>query len=1088
MKKTIDFKIGTAMVCAIALVFLGSIFFFGPAYCQSNIERTGWTLQYVDSQELVAENGAALNSFDGKSTTIWHTQYYPTNSRLPHEIQINLGALYEISGFRYLPRQDGSVNGRIKDYQFYVGEDGVNWGSPVATGSFANSAAEKTATFSPVTGRYIRLVALSEVNGSPWTSMAEINVVGVPSTVNLPPNGAIASPAADVTITAGETVVFAGTATDPNGDTSLTYRWHFGDPAIADSTLKSPGAVKFNNLGTYTVTFIVTDSQGLTDPSPDVRTVTVQAPVPAVIAHTNWTLQYVDSQEVLAEKGSAVNSFDGKTSTIWHTQYSPSSTPLPHEIQINLGTRYEISGFRYLPRQDGGVNGRIKDYRFYVSEDGVNWGNPVATGSFANTAAEKQVTTSTAIGQFVRLVALSEVNGGPWTSMAEINVVGMLSLVNLPPDGTITSPASNATIAAGQSVTFAGTATDPNGDTSFTCNWHFGDPAIADSSSLSPGPVQFNNPGTYTVTFTVTDSEGLADPTPASRTITVVNGPYVPPEGTITKPSTNVTVTAGETVSFAGTGTDPDGNTPLTYNWHFGDPAIADSNSQNPGPVRFYNPGTYVVVFTVADAMGFTDPTPDTRTITVLAATPATISHTGWSLSYVDSQELVAEKGAAVNSFDGKNTTIWHTQYYKTSPPPPHEIQINLGARYEISGFRYLPRQDGGVNGRIKDYRFYVGTNGTDWGTPVATGSFANSATEKTVAFSPVVGQYVRLVALNEVNGNPWTSMAEINVLSLPECLLGAPSVTISEPRDSALQWGPDLYVHAYACLDSAKHAGWGVRFKLNGGAGTGGVTYDAYWAPYEVTFKGVLHAEHTIDAVLIDAAGNEMAGANTSNRVSHVKIGDYYVAVGDSITKGSHDDITSDNTSLDGRNTSPGFEPILNNLLTQARGWPHTVINKGISGDASIDGLSKIAATMAEQVSSCYYLILYGTNDAWTPVPSGLGLRTGDSGYPGSYKDNMRQIMRKIKGAGKIPYVAKIPIASGQYAYLNTTLQEYNEVIDELAIEESVPVVPPDFYCFFSKNPTQIADGLHPNGTGYQSMAAIWRDTLLGKYSGCLP
>ena len=1088
MNKILNHVIGLVVMCAVIPILLELTFLVDPAYCQSNIDHTNWSLLYADSQELVGEKGAAINSFDGKSTTIWHTQYYPASTPLPHEIQINLGAHYEISGFRYLPRQDGGVNGRIKDYRFHVSEDGTNWGAAVAAGSFANSASEKTVTFSTVTGQYVRLVATSEANGNPWTSMAEINVVGILPTVNQPPNGVISSPSTNVTIQAGETVNFTGTATDPNGDTALTYNWHFGDPAIADSTLKNPGAVLFNNVGTYTVTFTVTDSPGLVDPSPDSRTIAVQTPAPAVIAHTNWSLLYVDSQELVAEKGSAVNSFDGKTSTIWHTQYYTTSTPLPHEIQINLGARYEISGFRYLPRQDGGVNGRIKDYRFYVSEDGVNWWSPVATGTFANTAAEKQVSCTTSTGQFVRLVALSEVNGNPYTSMAEINVVGMVPTVNQPPDGVIGSPSTNVTIAAGQSVNFAGTATDPNGNNPLTYSWHFGDPAIADSSSLSPGLVQFNNPGTYAVTFTVTDSLGLADPSPAGRTITVTNDPYFPPDGAISAPSANVTITAGETVSFAGTGTDPDGNTPLTYNWHFGDAAIPDSSARNPGPVRFNNPGTYVVVFTVMDAVGFTDPTPDTRTVTVLPATPVVISHTGWSLLYVDSQELVAEKGAAVNSFDGKSSTIWHTQYYKTSTPPPHEIQINLGGRYEMYGFRYLPRQDGGMNGRIKDYQFYVSGNGVNWGNPVATGSFENSAVEKTVTFSPIMGQYIRLVALNEVNGKPWTSMAEINVLSLPECLLGAPSVVISQPQDYALQWGPDLYVHAYACLDSVTHAGWGVRFKLDGGAAAGGVSFDDYYAPYEVTFQGVGHFEHTIDAVLIDPAGNEISGTYASNRVSHVKVGDYYVAVGDSITKGSHDDITSDNSSLDGRNVGPGFEPVLNDRLTQARGWPHTVVNKGVSGDASVDGLSKIAATLTEQSSSYYYLILYGTNDAWTPVPSGLGLRAGDAGYPGSFKDNMKQIMGKIKNAGKMPYLAKIPVASGQYAYLNTTLQEYNSVIDELVVEGNISVVPPDFYCFFLKNPTQIADGLHPNGTGYQSMAGIWRDTILQHYSGCLP
>ena len=46
---------------------------------------------------------------------------------MPHAITINLGRLYDLTAFRYLPRQDGSACGWIKDYAFYVSADGVNW-------------------------------------------------------------------------------------------------------------------------------------------------------------------------------------------------------------------------------------------------------------------------------------------------------------------------------------------------------------------------------------------------------------------------------------------------------------------------------------------------------------------------------------------------------------------------------------------------------------------------------------------------------------------------------------------------------------------------------------------------------------------------------------------------------------------------------------------------------------------------------------------------------------------------------------------------------------------------------------------------
>jgi hypothetical protein len=133
----------------------------------------------VDSEETAEEDGKATNAFDGDSATIWHTEWSSSNPPHPHTIAIDLGASYDIDGFRYLPRQDVDwPNGSIAQYEFYVSTDGVNWGSAAASGTFAATQAEKEVTFTARTGRYIKLVALSEVNGNPWASAAEINVLG----------------------------------------------------------------------------------------------------------------------------------------------------------------------------------------------------------------------------------------------------------------------------------------------------------------------------------------------------------------------------------------------------------------------------------------------------------------------------------------------------------------------------------------------------------------------------------------------------------------------------------------------------------------------------------------------------------------------------------------------------------------------------------------------------------------------------------------------------------------------------------------------------------------------------------------------
>jgi hypothetical protein len=68
---------------------------------------------------------------------------------MPHEIQIDLGANY--------------------------------LGAPVSSGLLISNPADKRlqqVTFGVVQGRYVRLRALSEVNGGPWTDIAELNVLG----------------------------------------------------------------------------------------------------------------------------------------------------------------------------------------------------------------------------------------------------------------------------------------------------------------------------------------------------------------------------------------------------------------------------------------------------------------------------------------------------------------------------------------------------------------------------------------------------------------------------------------------------------------------------------------------------------------------------------------------------------------------------------------------------------------------------------------------------------------------------------------------------------------------------------------------
>jgi hypothetical protein len=142
------------------------------------ISQSGWSLISADSQETQDENDKATNAFDGSTSTFWHTQYTGSAPAHPHEIQIDLGATYGVDGFRYVPRQDGSTHGMVGNWEFYVSSDKTNWGDAVATGTFTADTSEQRVMFARKTGHYIRFVALTEVNGEAWTSVAELRLVG----------------------------------------------------------------------------------------------------------------------------------------------------------------------------------------------------------------------------------------------------------------------------------------------------------------------------------------------------------------------------------------------------------------------------------------------------------------------------------------------------------------------------------------------------------------------------------------------------------------------------------------------------------------------------------------------------------------------------------------------------------------------------------------------------------------------------------------------------------------------------------------------------------------------------------------------
>lgn len=117
----------------------------------------------VDSYSSQQDNGsAATKAIDGNVKTIWHTKWDGSDKH-PF-ITLKLNKEYDISKLTYLPRQAGNYNGNITKYKISTSLDGKNF-TEVASGSWANNRAMKTAEFKAIKAQYVKLEVIQGVNG-----------------------------------------------------------------------------------------------------------------------------------------------------------------------------------------------------------------------------------------------------------------------------------------------------------------------------------------------------------------------------------------------------------------------------------------------------------------------------------------------------------------------------------------------------------------------------------------------------------------------------------------------------------------------------------------------------------------------------------------------------------------------------------------------------------------------------------------------------------------------------------------------------------------------------------------------------------
>jgi uncharacterized repeat protein (TIGR02543 family) len=547
-----------------------------------SLPRTGWVASASSSG-----GGSAANAIDGNGGTRWSPGFNQANGQY---FQVDMGSTNTFS--QIVLDASGSSTDYPRGYLVKVSNDGSNWGSAVATGS--GSSAVTTINFAPQTARYIRVSETG--SASYWWSIYEFNVYSAtPATYTLTrntPNGSVtlnpawptypAGTVANVTAVPNAGYVFNNWSGDLSGSANPT--------TITMATNKSITANYSASSATYTLTATSLNSTVMFNPAgptyPVNTVVTVTAVPNSGYAFTSWSGDLAGSANpttitmngnksitanvdypVLPRTGwvasanptgeGPANAVDGNISTRWSTG---ANQTYGQWFQVDLGS---VQTFNRIVMDAGSSTGDYpRGYQVNVSNDGANWGSPVATG--AGSSAVTAVNFAPQIARYIRVTQTGSVSGSVWWSIAEFNVYGSAyTLTETSPNGSVTFNPPGPTYFAGTVVTVTAVP-----DAGYVFNGWGGDLA---------GSV---NPTTITMT---TANKNIVANSIATNALTLT-GATMGPGGSLSFSITNVggvyrVQTQTNLADPAGWLTVSTNTAPFTF---------TDTNVLGGGPQRFY--------------------------------------------------------------------------------------------------------------------------------------------------------------------------------------------------------------------------------------------------------------------------------------------------------------------------------------------------------------------------------------------------------------------------------------------------------------------------------------------------------------------
>lgn len=520
---------------------------------------------------------------------------------------------------------------------------------------FADGGATKDATTETTTVTYdepgvydVRLTVTDPLGES---DQATVRVV-VEGATGAPVAGLTASPTIAAT---GETVSFDASST-VDSDTpaeDLTFNWAFGD----GDTLADAGPMvdhAYAAAGSYDAVVQVLDPEG----NGDVATVTItvtanEAPEAAITA-----------DPVVAGVGQAV-SFDASGTTDDSTAIDDlvfdydfgdgSSVP---DAGPTVSHAFTTAGQKTITVTVTDADGASDTADVAITVQSapgntaptaavtadpttVEAGNPVAFDASGSTDAETPddltytwafgdggqgagETTShtyTDAGTYQAVVTVTDPGGLTDSAAVEITVTGggTGGGDNTAPTAAVTADPTSTTVGRVVQLDATGStdAETPNG---LTYDWDYGDGETAVDAGATPRH-SWVETGTFTVTVTVTDPDGLSDT--ATVDVVVDEATNTPPTAELS--ATPATVDAGEDVTFdASASTDAETPDDLVYDWNFGD----GTTMRDAGPVvthAYTRTGERTAYVLVTDTDGQSDVAAATVTVNAVGTAPTAV-------------------------------------------------------------------------------------------------------------------------------------------------------------------------------------------------------------------------------------------------------------------------------------------------------------------------------------------------------------------------------------------------------------------------------------------------------------------------------